>query len=249
MEGTETLDERKSVVLRAVVSDHIGSGEPVGSGTVVRRHRLGVSAATIRNDMGVLTEMGYLVQPHTSAGRIPTDLGYRFYVDALPRWPSLPSRQERTIAPFLKQPPPELSDVVRRAAVLLSKLTQYGAVAQPPESAHMVIGGAANIVSEESFERRETVRRLLEALEEEEAVLGLLRGLAGEGEVVVRIGRENPMAAMREASLVVSAYRVGSVAVGAIAVIGPTRMHYPEAISAVRSVSRHLSRAVEALAG
>jgi heat-inducible transcriptional repressor len=247
MQGT--LDERKSAVLRAVVADHIQSGEPVGSGTVVRRYRLGVSAATIRNDMGALTEMGFLEQPHTSAGRIPTDLGYRFYVDALPRWPSLPRRQERTIAPFLGRPPPELSDVVRRAALLLSRLTRYGAVAQPPESAHVVIGGAANIVSEASFERRETVRRLLEVLEEEEAVLELLRDLTEEGEISVRIGRENPVLAMREASVVVSAYGIGSVTVGAIAVIGPTRMHYRETISAVRSVSQHLSRAVEALAG
>jgi heat-inducible transcriptional repressor len=93
------------------------------------------------------------------------------------------------------------------------------------------------------------VRRLLEVLEEEEAVLGLLRDLTEEDEITVRIGRENPVVAMREASVVVSAYGIGSAMVGTIAVIGPTRMHYPEAISAVRSVSRHLSRTVEALAG
>lgn len=249
MGGSETLEERKAVVLRAVVSDHIRTGEPVGSGTVTRRYRLGVSSATVRNDMAHLTELGFLVQPHTSAGRIPTDLGYRFYVDALPRWPSLPQRQERTIASFLDGPPPELADVVRRAALVLSRLTHYGALAQPPEAEHMVIGGAANIVSEQTFERRETVRRLLEALEEQEAVLGLMHHLAEEAEVSVRIGRENPVAAMREASVVVAAYGTAGQMVGAIAVIGPTRMKYREAISAVRSVSIHLSRAVEALAG
>jgi transcriptional regulator of heat shock response len=247
--ATGTLRERKADVLRAVVADHIRTGEPVGSGTVARRYSLGVSSATIRNDMAILTEMGFLVQPHTSAGRIPTDSGYRFYVDTLPRWPSLPDRQDQTIPLFLGGPPPDPSDVVRRAALLLSRLTHYGALAQPPESSHVVIGGAANIVSEETFERRETVRRLLEALEEEHDVLGLIRTAAREGDVAVRIGRENPVAALREASLVVSSYGVGGRTVGVVAVIGPTRMHYREAISAVRAVSGHLSRAIEGLAG
>jgi heat-inducible transcriptional repressor len=249
MAGPGTLGERKAAVLRAVVADHIRTGEPVGSGTVAVRYHLGVSPATIRNDMAALTEMGFLVQPHTSAGRIPTDFGYRFYVDALPRWPALPRNAERTVATSLVPPPPELSEVVRRAAVLLSRLTHYGAVAQPPESTHVVIGGAANIVAEESFERRETVAALLEALEEEDSVVTLLRTAAEEGEVAVRIGRENPVAALREASLVMAAYGAGRSRVGVLAVIGPTRMHYRESISAVRSVSRHLSRAVEALAG
>lgn len=249
MAASGGLGERRSDVLRAIVANHIQTGEPVGSGTVARRYRLGVSSATIRNDMAVLTEMGFLAQPHTSAGRIPTDSGYRFYVDTLPRWPSLPERQERVIAPFLDRPPPDPSDMVRRAALMLSRLTRYGAVAQPPESTHVVIGGAANIVSEETFERRETVRRLLEALEEEDAVLGLISTAAREGEVTVCIGRENPVSALREASLVVSPYRVAGRSVGAVAVIGPTRMHYREAISAVRAVSGHLSRAIEALAG
>jgi transcriptional regulator of heat shock response len=249
MTAPRTLGERKADVLRAVVADHIRTGEPVGSGTVARRYRLGVSSATIRNDMAALTDLGFLAQPHTSAGRIPTDFGYRFYVDTLPRWPSLSRNAERTIAASLVPLPPEPSEVVRRAAVLLSRLTHYGTLAQPPESAHVMIGGAANIVGEETFERRETVRRLLEALEEEDTILGLLRTLAGEGEVSVRIGRENPVVAMREASVVVAAYGAGDRTVGAIAVIGPTRMHYREAISAVRSVSRHVSRAIEALAG
>src|SRR5919106_5239250 len=173
MAAMGTLGERKAGVLRAVVADHIRTGQPVGSGTVARRYRLGVSSATIRKDMAALTDLGFLAQPHTSAGRIPTDSGYRFYVDTIPRWPSLPRTAERAITSSLVPPPSEPSEAVRRAAVVLSRLTHYGALAQPPESAHVLIGGAANIVGEETFERRETVRRLLEALGEEDAVLGL----------------------------------------------------------------------------
>jgi heat-inducible transcriptional repressor len=113
----------------------------------------------------------------------------------------------------------------------------------------VILGGAANIAGEEAFERRETVRRLLEQLEQEDEMLTLLDALSEEGEVVVRIGRENPFAAMREASVVVAPYRRGPDRVGAIAVIGPTRMEYRGAMSAVREVSHGLSRTIQALAG
>jgi heat-inducible transcriptional repressor len=249
MSGPRTLGRRKSTVLRAVVSDYIRTGEPVGSATVAGRHRLGVSPATIRNDMASLEEVGYLLQPHTSAGRVPTDLGYRFYVDALPRWPSLPGRQQRAVDRYFGRLPPDLEEVVRGTALLLSRLTRYGAVAQPPRSPHVIVGGAANIASEETFERRETATGVLEALEQEEAVLDLLRSLAGEGDVAVRIGRENPLAAMQDASLVVARYGRRGRALGTVAVLGPTRMHYRESMAAVRSVARHLTRTIEALAG
>ena len=77
------LDERKMQVLRAIVTDYVASREPVGSKALVERHQLGVSPATVRNDMAVLEEEGYIAQPHTSAGRIPTDKGYRLFVDKL----------------------------------------------------------------------------------------------------------------------------------------------------------------------
>ena len=77
------LDERKLEVLRAIVEDYVSTSEPVGSKALVERHNLGVSSATIRNDMAVLEEEGYIAQPHTSAGRIPTDKGYRLFVDRL----------------------------------------------------------------------------------------------------------------------------------------------------------------------
>jgi heat-inducible transcriptional repressor len=250
MAAAGTLGARKGDVLRAVVSHHIRTGEPVGSGAVVRRYRLGVSPATIRNDMAALEEMGFLAQPHTSAGRIPTDLGYRFYVDALPRRPSLSEQQLRVIAAFFGEPPPEMEEALRRTAFLLSKVTRYGAVTQPPGAHHVFIGGAANIAAEETFERRETARRLFELLEEhEESVLALLRSLSDREDVTVRIGRENPLAAMREVSLVVAPYRFRGRLAGTIAVIGPTRMHYSSAISAVDAVSHRLSDLVETLAG
>ena len=249
MSETGTLGERKAAVLRAVVSEYIRAGEPVGSGAVVGRAHLGVSSATIRNDMAALEDLGYLHQPHTSAGRVPTDRGYRFFVDALPRWPRLSETTRRAIARFFGEPPGDAEEVVRGTTVLLSRVTRYGVVARPPDSAHVVVGGASNIVSEDTFARRDTVRRLLELLEQEDTVLALLESLAEEDEVAVRIGAENPLAAMHEASVIVAPYRRGPRTIGVIAVIGPTRMHYPEAISAIHQVSQQLSRTIEDLAG
>jgi transcriptional regulator of heat shock response len=249
MVGRE-IDSRKGDVLRAVVIDYIRTGEPVGSGAIVRRYRLGVSPATIRNDMSALEDLGYLVQPHTSAGRIPTDRGYRFYVDSLPHRAALSEAQRRAIATFFGEPPTPLEEVLRRTAWLLSKLTSYGAVTQPPDAHHVFIGGAANIASEETFERRETVQHLFEVLEEQEdALLAWLRSLCRAEDVAVRIGHENPLAAMQEISLVVSPYRIRGRSAGTIAVIGPTRMQYPTAISAVQAVARKLSDLAKTRAG
>src|ERR1022692_2315813 len=82
--GVRVLDDRKLAVLRAIVEDYVSTNEPVGSKSIVDRHNLDVSPATIRNDMAVLEEQGFIVQPHTSAGRVPTDKGYRLFVDRLP---------------------------------------------------------------------------------------------------------------------------------------------------------------------
>ena len=101
-ERTE-LGPRKSAVLRAVVEQYVSSGEPVGSETIAEAAGLGVSSATIRNEMAALEEQGYLSHPHTSAGRIPTDAGYRHYVDALPAGGKLRDAQRRLIAGYFTE--------------------------------------------------------------------------------------------------------------------------------------------------
>ena len=127
-----TLDERKALVLRAIVSHYVSTGEPVGSKTLVERYKLRVSPATVRNDMGALEEAGYIYQPHTSAGRIPTDTGYRYFVDAWGADVRLPSDQARQIRNFFGQPRGELEDSLRATAALLSNLTDHAAVVFAP---------------------------------------------------------------------------------------------------------------------
>jgi heat-inducible transcriptional repressor len=128
----KSLDERKALVLRAIVSHYVSTGEPVGSKTLVDRYKLRVSPATVRNDMGALEEQGYIYQPHTSAGRIPTDTGYRFFVDAWGSDVRLPAEQAQQIRSFFGQPRWELEDSLRQTASLLSDLTDHAAVVFAP---------------------------------------------------------------------------------------------------------------------
>lgn len=125
------LDERKLEVLRAIVEDFVSSHEPVGSKALVERHSLGVSPATIRNDMAVLEEEGLITQPHTSAGRVPTDKGYRLFVDRLSAVKPLSAAEKRAIQNFLEGAA-DLDDVVTRTVRLLAQLTGQVAVVQYP---------------------------------------------------------------------------------------------------------------------
>jgi len=125
------LDDRKLAVLRAIVQDYVGTEEPVGSKALVERHNLGVSPATVRNDMAALEDEGYIHQPHTSAGRVPTDKGYRLFVDRLTEVKPLSGAERRAITSFLDHAL-DLDDVVARTVRLLAQLTRQVAVVQYP---------------------------------------------------------------------------------------------------------------------
>ena len=124
-------DERRLEVLRAIVQDYVSTNDPVGSKALAERHDLGVSPATIRNDMAVLEEQGYITQPHTSAGRVPTDKGYRLFVDRLSAVKPLSMAERRAIERFLDGAV-DLHDVLSRSVRLLAQLTRQVAVVQYP---------------------------------------------------------------------------------------------------------------------
>jgi heat-inducible transcriptional repressor len=125
------LEDRRLEVLRAIVEDFVLTNEPVGSKALAERHSLGVSPATVRNDMAALEDEGYIAQPHTSAGRVPTDLGYRLFVDRLSSVKPLSVAERRAIESFLEGAV-DLDDVVRRSVRLLAQITRQVAVVQYP---------------------------------------------------------------------------------------------------------------------
>lgn len=330
---------RKTAVLRAVVEEYVRTGEPVGSETIAERSGIGVSSATIRNEMAALEELGYLGHPHTSAGRIPTDLGYRRYVDSLPPGGRLREAQRRAITGFFAETMLDLEEVLKGTTQLLSRLTQYAGLAVPPRLSeeavlrlelievgsalmvlvvgqhgrvdkqvvdrpegadaralgamerrlgdsfrgltlreaqaralslagearaserelllalartfgemergargdHVLVGGVANLADEAAHWRRETVRRLFEALERESEMLHLLRDVTITDDLSVTIGAEHPATGEWEAAIVAAPFRAGEASLGTIGVVGPTRMDYLSVMASVRAVARRLS--------
>ncbi|WP_291652880.1 heat-inducible transcriptional repressor HrcA [Clostridium sp.] len=127
------IDERKIKILQAIINDYIVTGEPVGSRTIAKKYDLGVGSATIRNEMADLEEMGYLEQPHTSAGRIPSNKGYRLYVDKLMETGRLTREEELKIREYIiNSAMYEVDKIVKQACSLLSELTNLTTVVQTP---------------------------------------------------------------------------------------------------------------------
>ena len=132
------MDERKFAVLRAIIEDYVATQEPIGSKSIVERHRLKVSPATVRNEMAVLEDEGYIVQPHTSAGRIPTDKGYRTFVDRLNEVRALSTAESKAITQVL-QGAVDLDDVMQKTVKLLAQLTGQVSVIQYPILSNSVV--------------------------------------------------------------------------------------------------------------
>jgi heat-inducible transcriptional repressor len=139
------LDERKAAVLRAIVEQYVDTAQPVGSQTVTSTTGLGVSAATVRNEMSMLERDGYIAQPHPSAGRVPTDRGYRYYVDHLAGAGHLPATERRRIVEFFSSATLAMDQLLAQTSQLLAGVTAHAAVVVGPELQAVVVR-AANLV-------------------------------------------------------------------------------------------------------
>ena len=184
-----SVDDRKLQVLRAIVTDYVSSQEPVGSKALVERHNLGVSPATVRNDMAALEEEGYITQPHTSAGRIPTDKGYRLFVDRLGSVKPLSPAEQRAIHTFLSGAM-DLDDVLHRTVRLLAHehpqaLDEIGDLGNEDKDLERVLAGdaAADLLG------------VLHGLDRR--VMELLIGFDGEPMTYAQIARELGMTSNR----------------------------------------------------
>ncbi|MCL6634962.1 MAG: heat-inducible transcriptional repressor HrcA [Peptococcaceae bacterium] len=127
------MDDRKQKILLAIVHDYIATAEPVGSRTIAKKYKLGVSPATIRNEMADLEELGYIEQPHTSAGRIPSERGYRYYVDYLMKRKELSRDEEEMILRELEVKVKDVGQVIQKAGQLISQVTSYAALVMQPQ--------------------------------------------------------------------------------------------------------------------
>jgi heat-inducible transcriptional repressor len=325
------LNARRAAILEAVVTEYIGTAEPVGSSHVASAPGVQVSPATVRSEMVALEREGYLVQPHTSAGRIPTDKGYRFFVDHLAAPGVLGPIQRRQVTQFFDQVHGEMETVLERATGLLTELTSYAAVVVGPthetasirsvqlvglspqhallvvvlsdgavekrtidlpegtsdealgragallgahlvgrtlsepwtgpsggsreidplmavaraafdsmesmESDQVFVGGSPRLA--ESFDAVETVRSVLGILEQQLVVVNLLRDVLDRG-LSVAIGTEHGFEPLSSCAVVVAPVSLDGHDLGAVGLLGPTRMDYPRAMAAAHVVGERL---------
>jgi heat-inducible transcriptional repressor len=131
--GEVTMDERKAAILKALIEEYVETGQPVGSNTVARGAGLGVSSATVRNEMAVLEREGFVTHPHTSAGRVPTDKGYRHFVDNLARSKDLQPAARHEVVSFFATAHHALEDMLHETSLLLSRITTHAAVVVGPQ--------------------------------------------------------------------------------------------------------------------
>src|SRR5438874_11815753 len=139
MRSTGELTERKAAILRDLVHLYIRTGEAVGSEALAAFSKLGVSSATIRTELSTLEEMGYLTQPHTSAGRLPTELGYRYFVNMLPARSRLRDPERLAIVHFFDEALADVDAILRGTTQLLSRLTRYASLALAPSQRETAI--------------------------------------------------------------------------------------------------------------
>ncbi|MGQ9677431.1 MAG: heat-inducible transcriptional repressor HrcA [Chloroflexota bacterium] len=322
------LTERQQAILKLIVSDFIRSAVPVASVSLLKNYRLGVSSATVRNDMSYLEELGYICQPHTSAGRVPTDKGYRYFVEWLMDDAELTPEEQRTVLHQFHQVESDVTQWTQLAAAVLAGMVQTASVVtlpaapqcrlkhldlidgqdgvvllivvlaegmvrqqllnlpklgdeeelekisnrfnrlfrgrtadqirlnasamSPVEAAvkdalvrimsqadlqkyqNAYLDGIVSMLSQPEFSQADRMRRMVEVLHSRSMLASLLtEAISGEG-VRVMIGQENQWDALQQCSVIVSRYGVGGDISGVLGVLGPTRLPYNRAISAVR---------------
>lgn len=250
----QPLSPRQQAILTRVIDMHVETAQPVGSRQVTELfteiYNRSYSSATVRNEMGVLEEIGYLTHPHTSAGRIPTDRGYRYYVDnsLTQEQPSVDTL--RSAAKELAEAAKELDDLAERVSSLLSKLSeQVGVVMVPGERKERLkcfIQGSSRLLDQPEFQDMTAVKPLLKLFEDREGLERYLKGQYAPQPVSVTIGAENGSPVFRNCSVVAGQYRLENGRTGTLALIGPRRMRYSRMVPLVAQMSRMIESALQA---
>lgn len=337
------MDERKRRILQAIIDDYITTAEPIGSRTIARKYNLGISPATIRNEMSDLELLGFLEQPHTSAGRIPSAKGYRFYVDCLLAPPKISEQEVVLIERWYEAKARRIEEVFQETAKMLSRMTRNVSLVLTPQIAQctfkylqflplderraivvivtdtgfvenkvldipegtslddlqqvaermnnrltglsldkikaavlreikqdiqadsalyeaaiealrttlatekkdkVYMGGTSQLLEQPEFRDVDKVRSILTMLEQEQLIYDILHMNDG-NDLAITIGQENKYTGIKDCSLIQATYRIEGQVVGAVAVLGPTRMEYGKIIAVMEFMRSHLGDVVK----
>ncbi|MBI2121679.1 MAG: hypothetical protein HYT98_01020 [Candidatus Sungbacteria bacterium] len=238
------LKERQKSILEAIIQEYIDTAHPVASRELVRGSRFGLSSATIRNEMLELDEMGYLEQPHTSAGRIPTDKGFRFYVDEISAVRTTDGKKNSGgAARFVPLRADKIDEFLHDATKLMAELSHSFAVLGIPARHNFEKCGFSAIMQEPEFTDEAFAREFAELADEFEDVFRGLLDDCREGELPrVFIGSENPVHSARRCGVVVSRMLNQVDQSGFIALIGPKRMDYRKNISLIGEFKQYAGK-------
>ncbi len=233
------MNERQQKILAAVVEEYTKTGLPVGSGVLVDKYNFNVSTATLRADMVNLEKEGLLYQPHTSAGRIPTDEGYRFFVEEIMPDRELSKREQQSLQKELLQLKAQNTRLTRSTAKLLSTLSGYMAVSAFPNKNEFSEFGLKSLLEKSKMEDLDEICHLAEALDYIDEKCEDLMVSLSDGETKIFIGEENPFAKSKNYSMIVSQYDQGGER-GILALIGPKNMKYEKNKSLIDYVKKML---------
>lgn len=339
----DELSERKMRILKTLIDDYIQTAQPVGSRTISKKHELGLSSATIRNEMADLEEMGYITQPHTSAGRVPSDKGYRLYVDHLMQAHTLAMEDIKQIKNAIELRMNEINTLIVRASDIISIITGYTSIALSPnltkailktiqiipvderkaliivvtgggtvknqlirfeedipgdalvkmtnylqgkmnglliekikfpvtsevcqeigfnestagcilnglvsclqgiEKSELIMNGTTNLLNHPEFNDLIKAKEVFDLLNEQEIIKTVMNAAIEKHDLNVMIGKENQLEPMHDCSLITATYSLGETDVGALGVIGPTRMSYARVVSAMKYMKKLINREI-----
>lgn len=232
--------------MTAAIKSYIQDALPVASEAIARNFEL--SSATIRNIFADLEESGYLMHPYTSGGRIPTDKGYRFYVDFLISQMELLDEDKERISQEYKIKVRKLESALEETSELISEITHYAGIVSFMEwQDRLFFNGISRILEQPEFRNLEKIRLLIKMLEDKQRLLDIINRDLEDEAVKVYIGQELGCLDMEGCSLVVSSYRIKNKPQGRLAVLGPMRMEYSRIIPRVEYVSFLLSEVLESI--
>ncbi len=237
------LTERQQALLKAIIEEYVESAEPVGSGIIERKYSLGVSPATIRIEMNKLTELGFLRQPHTSAGRSPTSMGMRFYISDLMKEKQLPITAEVSIKDKIMSQRHRQERLINEAVLTLAnRLNMLGIAIDYDEQIYYA--GTANILDWPEFYDIDVTRFVLGLFDENPRLKEIIGRAVGTDPVHILFGEDMEFEYLRPTSFVFTKYEVGAQKTGVIGVIGPARMNFPLVLPYVKYVRNILCEAL-----
>ena len=237
------LTERQTKILKSVIEEYIEAGEAVGSEVLEKKYELGVSPATIRNEMAKLIELGYLKQPHTSAGRIPTKNAFRFYIDHLMEEKKLSVVDEVAAREKIWDSRFDFDQLMKQAVKALSERTRSLAVATTKEG-NLYHAGYAHILDMPEFFDIDVTRTVLSMLDEVNQIQKLFSKSFEEGSMHFLFGEELGYDYLEPCGMVFVNFNVGDKNSGSLGIIGSNRLNYAMVVPTVR----HFAKLIEELA-